>query len=205
MTTDAEPFLQRIRAYPDDDAPRLVFADWLDEQGGAGPARAAFIRVQLALAALPDHDPVRAELQEAEQRLLAAHGAEWEAPFRGCCSAIEFRRGFVEEVRVGAVPFLRHAHELFAAGPVRRLDLLDAGGHLGTVTQSPYLGRLAGLTVYAQHLREPLAQAVARCPHLGGLRALALGRNRLTTRPRTCSPAPRGCRTWNRSTCRRTS
>jgi uncharacterized protein (TIGR02996 family) len=180
MTTDAEPFLQRIRAFPDDDAPRLVFADWLDEQGGTGPARAAVIRGQHPQAPRADPAPAPAERRAAGQKLRAGHGAAGGAPFRGCCSAIEFRRGFVEEVRIGAIQFLRHAHELFAAGPVRRLDLLDAGSHLGLVMRSPYLGRLAGLTVYAQHLREPLAQAVARCPHLGGLTALALGRNRLT-------------------------
>ena len=49
MQTEAEAFLQRIRAYPDDDAPRLVFADWLDEQGDP---RGDFIRVQVALAQL---------------------------------------------------------------------------------------------------------------------------------------------------------
>jgi uncharacterized protein (TIGR02996 family) len=182
MQTDAEPFLQRIRAFPDDDGPRLVFADWLEEQGGAGLARGAFIRVQLALAALPAGDPARAGLLDAEQRLLNAHRADWVAPFRGFVppTALEFRRGFVDEVRIGAVQFLRHAHELFAAGPVRHLVLLDAGTHLGPVMASPYLGRLAGLTVESQHLRDRLALAAARCPHLTGLRALDLTKNRLT-------------------------
>jgi uncharacterized protein (TIGR02996 family) len=180
MQTDTEPFLQRIRAYPDDNDPRLVFADWLEEQGGPGLARAAFIRVQIALATLPEGDPARPELLAAEKVLRDAHGADWEAPLRGFCSAVDFRRGFADEVRIGAVQFLRHAHELFAAGPVRHLHLLDAGHHLGPLTASPYLGRLAGLTVEAQHLRDPLAAAVARCPHLSGLRTLDLRKNRLT-------------------------
>ena len=47
MQPEAEAFLQRIRAYPDDDAQRLIFADWLDE---VGDPRGRFIRVQLALA-----------------------------------------------------------------------------------------------------------------------------------------------------------
>jgi uncharacterized protein (TIGR02996 family) len=45
MTEDA--FLQAIRDAPDDDAPRLVYADWLDESGD--PARAELIRVQCEL------------------------------------------------------------------------------------------------------------------------------------------------------------
>ena len=75
MQTEAEAFLQRIRAFPDDDAPRLVFADWLDEQGDP---RGEFIRVQIALAQLdrekaaagdrplrPDREELRAPLSGA--------------------------------------------------------------------------------------------------------------------------------------------
>ena len=62
MRADAEGFLQRIRAYPDDDVPRLIYADWLDEQGDP---RGEFIRVQVALANLPDDGPPRRALLSA--------------------------------------------------------------------------------------------------------------------------------------------
>jgi uncharacterized protein (TIGR02996 family) len=42
-----------VRA-PDDDGPRLIYADWLEERGD--PARAELIRVQCALAAGPPDD-----------------------------------------------------------------------------------------------------------------------------------------------------
>src|SRR5579885_46194 len=42
--TDADALLVAVLAAPDDDAPRLIYADWLDEHGE--PARAEFIRVQ---------------------------------------------------------------------------------------------------------------------------------------------------------------
>src|SRR5438445_13886421 len=99
MQTEAEAFLQRIRAYPDDDAQRLIFADWLDEEGDP---RGRFIRVQLALAALPFDAPERAPLMIAERDLLAAHREEWEAPFRGLATGCEFARGFVETVKMEA-------------------------------------------------------------------------------------------------------
>jgi uncharacterized protein (TIGR02996 family) len=47
-----EPFLRAICQAPDDDAPRLVFADWLDENGD--PERAEFIRLQVRLAREPE-------------------------------------------------------------------------------------------------------------------------------------------------------
>jgi len=42
--TDEESFLAAIKAAPADDAPRLVYADWLDEQGRQDYA--AFIRIE---------------------------------------------------------------------------------------------------------------------------------------------------------------
>lgn len=50
MTED--DFLTAITAAPDDDTPRLVYADWLDEHGRR--ARAALIRVQCEQARLPE-------------------------------------------------------------------------------------------------------------------------------------------------------
>lgn len=48
-----EPFLRAILAAPDDAAPRLVYADWLDERGDP---RGDFVRLHFALsAAAPDH------------------------------------------------------------------------------------------------------------------------------------------------------
>ena len=38
-----EPFVRAICANPDEDTVRLVYADWLDENGD--PDRAAFIRL----------------------------------------------------------------------------------------------------------------------------------------------------------------
>jgi uncharacterized protein (TIGR02996 family) len=49
--TDESELLKAVLAAPDDDAPRLIYADWLDEHGR--PERAEFVRVQCALARLP--------------------------------------------------------------------------------------------------------------------------------------------------------
>ena len=179
MLTDAEPFLQRVRAFPDDDVPRLIFADWLEEQGAAGALRAAFIRVQLALARLPPDDPQRPNLAAVEAALLDAHREEWEAPFRRLATGPVFRRGFVDEVNVTARQFLQHAHELFAAGPIRRLHLLEVGSHLPVIMESSYLSRLASLSLFALHAGDGVARVIARASQLTGLRELHLGRNRL--------------------------
>jgi uncharacterized protein (TIGR02996 family) len=51
VTHDEAALLAAVLAGPDDDLPRLVYADWLDENGR--PERAEFIRVQCELAQLP--------------------------------------------------------------------------------------------------------------------------------------------------------
>ena len=49
--TDEPSFLQAIIAEPDIDAPRLVYADWLEETAvPVAVARARFIRLQIELA-----------------------------------------------------------------------------------------------------------------------------------------------------------
>src|SRR5438477_7893874 len=95
-------FLSRIREQPEDNGPRLIFADWLDERGDP---RGEFIRVQCALARLPADDPRRADLEQREQTLLAAHQGDWTAPLRGLASDWTYRRGFIAAVSVDASAF----------------------------------------------------------------------------------------------------
>ena len=69
------PFIDAIRISPDDDSPRLVFADWLDEHGES--ARAEFIRVQCELAPMPTFERRYEELHVRQLELLARHETEW--------------------------------------------------------------------------------------------------------------------------------
>jgi uncharacterized protein (TIGR02996 family) len=64
-----EAFLRAIFDSPDDDTPRLVYADFLDENGD--PERAEFIRVQCELARTPySSDPSQLAIRERERELL---------------------------------------------------------------------------------------------------------------------------------------
>ena len=62
-------FMQDIRDAPADDLPRLIYADWLDDNGDS--PRADFIRVQCRLARSRADDPVYPLLQKQEEELLA--------------------------------------------------------------------------------------------------------------------------------------
>jgi uncharacterized protein (TIGR02996 family) len=72
---DRAAFLDAILATPNDDAPRLVFADWMEDHGGEHDrARADFIRVQCEAAKLAPDDPRLEELMRREDELLRERG-----------------------------------------------------------------------------------------------------------------------------------
>src|SRR5262245_657448 len=112
--SERDALLRQVIDEPDADAPRLVFADWLEEHGDGD--RADFIRAQIRRAALDPDDPLQSELQAREWRLLLANARDWlEEDFDDPTNRRRFRRGFVESVRLTAARFLQTREDLFRA------------------------------------------------------------------------------------------
>src|SRR5262245_16394023 len=63
---------QAIAENPDDDTPRLVHADWLEQRGDS---LGVFIRVQCELAKIDRDDPRRSELEARNSDVLTDHNA----------------------------------------------------------------------------------------------------------------------------------
>src|SRR5262245_41227666 len=85
--------LATCKALPEDDTPRLVLADWLDDHGEE--ARAELVRLQCRLAGLPTGAPERAALWAREQELLTAHRQTWLGALAEVSDSWWFRRGLV--------------------------------------------------------------------------------------------------------------
>jgi uncharacterized protein (TIGR02996 family) len=83
-------FLNDIKAHADDDTPRLILADWLDEHG---EDRGEFVRIQCRLAAADWGDPHADTLAERQRELLLRHAAAWTAPLAPYILDRHFRRG----------------------------------------------------------------------------------------------------------------
>ncbi len=175
-------FLQDVCEHPDDDAPRLIYADWLDERGGKPErARAAFIRAQVRLAALGLDDPGRPNLEDEAQDLLAENEKEWMAAWPEEVGAREFRRGFVERASLDGAAFLKYAPQLMALGPLRELHLTLPDRLMADLAACPYLANVEVLdfgaipkpgprhALYDRELRTLLAS-----PHLARLHGLGL-------------------------------
>jgi uncharacterized protein (TIGR02996 family) len=122
MTPDEEGFFRTILDHPDDDTPRLVYADWLEERGRS--ERAEYIRVQIEVAKLADDDPRIATLLRRADELFPRFFEDYNR-FRSAFEALTLRRGFVVRAQLGYANqlrvFLGQAHRFFDLGPVGHL------------------------------------------------------------------------------------
>ena len=140
MTPDA--FQAAILANPHDNAPRLVYADWLEERGECH--RAEFIRVQLArhhgeTLTADQSDALRK--REAELKSLIGLPDKLQIPHavkrrRPHSFEAHYARGFVEYVVGKWEAWFACAEQLRAECPLLRVQLLDWpplfwGWHLG--------------------------------------------------------------------------
>jgi uncharacterized protein (TIGR02996 family) len=166
---DRAAFLAAIAAAPDDDLPRLVFADWLDEHGDA--ARAEFVRLQCAAARGEPADHERITGLEAE------HGTAWLGPLARVAFRAEFRRGFVEHTVLPASAFLAHGPTLRREGPLRGVTLLGARRVLSDLVRGPLLAGLSALHLTGARLGDDGVRLLSSCPALAGLATLRLGDN----------------------------
>ncbi|MBL8794223.1 MAG: TIGR02996 domain-containing protein [Planctomycetia bacterium] len=176
-------FFQTILDAPDDDTPRLIFADWLEERGES--ERAQLIRVQCELARLPADNPRHpqyAEWKACEQALLRTHEREWAAPLARLVNGWEFRRGFIDAVTMTVAAFLDHGEQLFKLTPVTHVRFLDSRYLLPVLADCPALSRLRRVQFFSHYLDDAALPALAASPHLRQLVWLHLGKNNLTNR-----------------------
>jgi uncharacterized protein (TIGR02996 family) len=145
-------FVRAICAEPDEDTPRLAFADWLDEHGGGD--RAEFIRLQCELGRL--HEPELktftpigvTDPDEIVRRQCVACSRGADCRFHVLERRIKalwskgtdaggfleipagwgvpyWHRGFIRDTELPAAAFLEHAEAVFRAHPVTSVRLTD--------------------------------------------------------------------------------
>ncbi|HEY7314557.1 MAG TPA: TIGR02996 domain-containing protein [Gemmataceae bacterium] len=173
-----ETFLQAICEAPEDDTPRLVYADWLDEHNQF--ERAEFIRAQIRLTHLAPGNRRFAVLRRRARDLLAAHGEAWRQGLpkwvRHLC---EFQRGFVTHVTCTALQFIKHGATLMRAAPVRSMRVRRGEGRIAALAESPHLAGLTALDLRSNAAGDAGAEALAASPHVRHLATLRLGLNNI--------------------------
>src|SRR5438552_1311228 len=134
--TPEEAFLCDICEHPDDDSPRLIYADWLEEHGQRDLAE--FIRLQCQLddgTGWWNHSP-DPSYTARERELLESHRDQFLGPLAPVLNNANlstdldryppylFHRGFVEYAYLTAEDLWEHGDTLFRLAPVRSLRLL---------------------------------------------------------------------------------
>jgi uncharacterized protein (TIGR02996 family) len=153
VTSIAVAALADIIAHPQDDAPRLIYADFLEDEGE--PDRAEFIRVQVELATTP---PCKAEKLHRAGGLYPGHGCRccdlrrrelelfnwrnleawgWHFWQRNCLDRAELnalpsdimgvlcRRGFPSVIRCSLTDWQKYGASLVRSHPLEEVCLCD--------------------------------------------------------------------------------
>jgi uncharacterized protein (TIGR02996 family) len=154
--TEAE-LLAAVLAAPDQDAPRLVYADWLIERGDP---RGAFISRQI-------RDRRNAPPPTKEER--QAWGGVLATMYPAVLGWM-FERGFVNRIHANEWGWLERADEIFAEHPVEELSLTCDDGYaegLAALAECRHLGRIEELVLNAfEELRGPVLEPLIKARSL---------------------------------------
>ena len=192
--TEQDALLAAIRAHPDEDTPRLAYADWLDERGGASnEAHAEYIRREIQFVLdFPEVAWTKAKANAAKpaEALFRKYADEWFPAFfgrrhvlRGASAQIRYSRGFPSEVYAWKNPlrFIERAEKVLQLAPITDLVLNNLDDNdLDWLLEQPWLSRLHKLDLYGYGDTDWCT--VASCPHLKQLRELMLYYGTLTPR-----------------------
>jgi uncharacterized protein (TIGR02996 family) len=193
--TDRDALYRSILAHPADDTPRLVYADWLEENGRAEEAE--FIRLECRLEVIAPDEPSFVELLDRREelrlslmaslpmpemklpaRLHVAGGTEWwKTTYRGFPRFIEVDGLLDPSIRAmrAVAASLERAYALL---PTRWLVVrLISVPQLAELLRHPVLTALEHLTVQISAAEDPHDEAcrlIADCPRLTKLKGLVL-------------------------------
>jgi uncharacterized protein (TIGR02996 family) len=198
MTSDGDALMCAICEQPWEDTPRLIYADWLQENGQ--PDRAEFIRLQIELEALPMEKRrgsaqfYRAESLHARHerpvpgsggRAVPAHLKHaWSADLPAGAGVVwgeRYARGFQHAVMFADIVAVRaHGAACAAARPVDDVAVIDIEwAEVGELVALPWVARLRVLRL-SGNVGIIGAHALARAATLARLEHLDLSRAQVT-------------------------
>ena len=175
---DHDALLRAIGDHPEEDTPRLMYADWLDENDQ--PERADFVRNQIELGRPGLTAAERHPLVKKNVHYLNNWVPHWKAelPRLDGIAWGDFNRGLIEEVQgEWEAPVVKHADAVFAVPGVHILRLTRFS-HARWLALLPELTRLRAVRMVAARAEAHALQALFASEYLGRLTVLDLHGNR---------------------------
>lgn len=165
-----------IAAVPQDDAPRILFANWLESQGDP---RGEYIRLQCELAAGPFRSKRRAIANRCKA-LFKEHRRQWENTL-SAKGEWTWRRGFVSSARMSASQLNKHGATVFSREPIDSLGITQCKASLNCLNSKDWLSRLRILKLRGEIVQETLEFLTMQS--FPRLKSLNLGDSRLAKIP----------------------
>ncbi len=178
---EPHPLMRTIVDNPDADLPRLVYADWLDEQGDPMLSMLAeAIRLSIESETMPVRSGERKAYDQRQYELLALDRdavrlptADWPH------ESFTLRRGFPERLHCTLRRFAEGGAEVLEFAPITSVAFVDSMNPRGDLRYAaaafsrPEMIRLRGLFVVAV-LGEDALEALAGNPNVRNLRDVDL-------------------------------
>jgi uncharacterized protein (TIGR02996 family) len=194
LSANRNAFLAAIRANPDDDLVRMVFADWLDEHDE--PEFAGFIRFQIARASQPVANPHARRLEELFESSRPGSPVKFLA-LPANLSAV-CRRGLIAELSPGVPDYLDWADRIGPYAPRLSVHLRTMNAESGPpvegrgawmaevldrLARCPWLATWSELAAPNYGIASPALARLVASPHVSGLQRLYLSSNWLGPDP----------------------
>lgn len=178
---NGKALLAAILENPSDTDARLIYADWLTQQGDP---RGEFIVVQCELVKATGAN--KAALGKREKELLQSHRRAWSKEATQDSNNVEFDRGFVGTVEMTGTAWASKGARLVAAEPITTLQIDQVNGNaLAMIAKAPHTAKLARLTADESFWMKTPQDALAlntflKSKHVGQVREISLHVSRST-------------------------
>jgi uncharacterized protein (TIGR02996 family) len=185
--TDLQSLYAGICARPDEDTPRLMLADFLDEEGGKDNVfRAEVIRTHCRLAREEPWSVPWRELNECwrvlettVRELELQRRLPWLAHLKGRVRAWSLERGLVGHLTLFSKRFVAEGDSYFEQDPIRSVKFVKLTSAAGTVKPAelfacPHMGRIVKLDLEGSGLKDADLTRLAASPCAKVLRSLSL-------------------------------
>jgi uncharacterized protein (TIGR02996 family) len=182
--TDGDALRRTVVAAPDDDTPRLIYADWLDENSQS--ERATFIRRQVEAARAEPFSLQARTVETAANNLLEKYQRNWSRHLDEFDSeSPRFKRGFIEHVDVEPTTFVKSNASILGVEPIQSLRIVrpetEAFDYISLVPvfELPQLQRIRHLEFLTRTLGflDDEYVGLTRSPHLAQIQKLSLRGN----------------------------
>ncbi|MFT5527418.1 MAG: hypothetical protein ACI9HK_005400 [Pirellulaceae bacterium] len=168
-----QSFLREIIKDPDNDDPRLIYADYLEE---TGDPLGELIRIQCDLAKMTGDDRNYAVLEKRQFALLKKHKSRWLGAIAEMTRIAKIYRGFVRDIVLGARQFIAHHRTLFQLAPIRNATVVKVSSKsFKEFAECESLARLDSLKLSDVPLETAEFRKLFESPYLTRLKRFSVG------------------------------